>query len=101
MNPLMWIGLGLFVVTGGLIGWVVEHLLCDTTGWFRTLLLGATILATPVAVVGSLVGGCSALRASRECDIAPRHHSVTRLSHLPLDHLVRSEFCGLVAALSH
>ena len=56
-NPLMWIGLGLFFVTGWLIGWVVERLLRGTTGRFRTLLLGATILATPVAVAGSLVGG--------------------------------------------
>ena len=51
------IGLGLFFVTGWLIGWVVERLLRGTTGRFRTLLLGATILATPVAVAGSLVGG--------------------------------------------
>ncbi len=57
VNPLMWIGLGLFFVTGWLIGWVVERLLRGTTGRFRTLLLGATILATPVAVAGSLVGG--------------------------------------------
>ena len=64
VNPLMWIGLGLFFVTGWLIGWVAERLLRGTTGRFRTLLLGATILATPVAVAGSLVGGCSALRAS-------------------------------------
>ena len=27
VNPLMWIGLGLFFVTGWLIGWVVERLL--------------------------------------------------------------------------
>ena len=57
VNPLIWIGLGLFFVTGWLIGWVVERLLRGTTGRFRTLLLGATILATPVAVAGSLVGG--------------------------------------------
>ena len=57
VNPLMWIGLGLFFVTGWLIGWLVERLLRGTTGRFRTLLLGATILATPVAVAGSLVGG--------------------------------------------
>ena len=57
VNPLMWIGLGLFFVTGWVIGWVVERLLRGTTGPFRTLLLGATFLATPVAVAGSLVGG--------------------------------------------
>ena len=39
------------------VGMVVERLLRGTTGRFRTLLLGATILATPVAVAGSLVGG--------------------------------------------
>ena len=53
----MWIGLGLFFVTGWVIGWVVERFLRGTTGRFRTLLLGATFLATPVAVAGSLVGG--------------------------------------------
>ena len=57
VNPLMWIGLGLFFVTGWVIGWMVERLLRGTTGRFRTLLLGATFLATPVAVAGSLVGG--------------------------------------------
>ena len=57
VNPLVWLGLGLFFVTGWVIGWVVERLLRGTTGRFRTLLLGATILATPVAVAGSLVGG--------------------------------------------
>ena len=35
----------------------MERLLRGTTGRFRTLLLGATFLATPVAVAGSLVGG--------------------------------------------
>ena len=57
VNPLMWIGLGLFFVTGWVIGWVVERLLRGTAGRFRTLLLGATFLATPVAVAESLVGG--------------------------------------------
>ena len=68
VNPRMWIGLGLFFVTGWVIGWVVERLLRGTTGQFRTLLLVATILATPVAVAGSLVGGCSALWGS--CSMA-------------------------------
>ena len=57
VNPLMWVGLGLFFVTGGLIGLVVERFLRGTTGRFRTLLLVATILATPVAIGSSLVGG--------------------------------------------
>ena len=57
LNPLMWVGLGLFFVTGGLIGLVIERLLRGTTGRFRTLLLAATILATPVAIGASLVGG--------------------------------------------
>ena len=61
VNPLMWIGLGLFFVTGWLIGWVVERLLRGTTGRFRTLLLGATILARSP---GASCGGCSALRVS-------------------------------------
>ena len=72
VNPLMWIGLGLFFVTGWLIGWVVERLLRGTTGRFRTLLLGATILATPVAVAGSLVGGGGgAVRPSGRPDLWP------------------------------
>ena len=57
VNPLMWLGLGLFFVTAWVIGWVVERRLRGTTGRFRTLLLGATILATPVAVARSLLGG--------------------------------------------
>ena len=56
----MWVGLGLFFVTGGLIGLVVERLLRGTTGRFRTLLLVATILATPVAIGSSLVGETNA-----------------------------------------
>ena len=56
-NPLMWAGLGLFFITGWLIGLVIERLLRGTTGRFRTLLLVATILATPLAVALSLVGG--------------------------------------------
>ena len=32
VNPLMWVGLGLFFVTGGLIGLVIERLLRGTTG---------------------------------------------------------------------
>ena len=57
VNPLMWIGLGLFFVTGGLIGIVIERLLRGTTGRFRTLLVVVTILATPLAIGSSLVGG--------------------------------------------
>ena len=89
VNPLMWIGLGLFFVTGWLIGWVVERLLRGTTGRFRTLLLGATILATPVAVAGSLVGGlccvlCAKALEQKErswhkvaCRSRPTHKGVT------------------------
>jgi hypothetical protein len=57
VNPLMWAGLGLFFIAGWLIGLVIERLLRGTTGRFRTLLLVATILATPLAVALSLVGG--------------------------------------------
>ena len=57
VNPLMWIGLGLFFVTGGLIGLVIERLLRGTTGRFRSLLVVATVLATPLAIGLSLVGG--------------------------------------------
>ena len=53
----MWIGLGLFFVTGWLIGWVLERLLRGTTGRSARCCWAATILATPVAVAGSLVGG--------------------------------------------
>ena len=42
---------------GGLIGLVIERLLHGTTGRFRSLLLVATILATPVAIGASFVGG--------------------------------------------
>lgn len=57
LNPLMWVNLGLFFVAGGLIGMLIERLLRGTTSGFRTLLLAATILATPLAVYLSLVGG--------------------------------------------
>ena len=57
VNPLMWIGLGLFFVTGGLIGLVIERLLRGTTGRFRSLLVVATVLATPLAIGLSLAGG--------------------------------------------
>ena len=64
VNPLMWIGLGLFFVTGGLIGIVIERLLRGTTGRFRTLLVVVTILATPLAIGSSLVGGLFGPRES-------------------------------------
>ena len=53
----MWMSLGLFFVTGGLIGILIQRLLRGTTSGFRILLLLATILATPVAVWLSLIGG--------------------------------------------
>ena len=57
LNPLMWLGLGLFFVAGGLIGMLIERLLRGTTSGFRILLLVAAILATPIAIYLSLVGG--------------------------------------------
>ena len=60
VNPQMWIGQGLFFVTGGLIGLVIERLLRGPTGRFRALLVVATILATPLAIGLSLVEDCSA-----------------------------------------
>ena len=53
----MWMSLGLFFVTGGLIGILIQRLLRGTTSGFHILLLLATILATPVAVWLSLIGG--------------------------------------------
>ena len=57
LNHQMWTGLGLFFLTGGLIGMLVQLLLRGTTSGFRILLLIATILATPLAVYMSLFGG--------------------------------------------
>ncbi len=53
----VWLGLGLFFVTGGLIGLLLQLLLRGTTSRFRILLLIAAILATPLSVMASLMGG--------------------------------------------
>ena len=50
VNPLMWIGLGLFFVTGGLIGIVIERLLRGTTGRFRTLLVVVRLVTHAPAI---------------------------------------------------
>ena len=69
VNPLMWLGLGLFFVTGWVIGWVVERLLRGTTGRFRTLLLGRDDPSHPRGGRREpRGGGCSALRGS--CSMA-------------------------------
>ena len=65
VNSLIWVGLGLFFVTGGLIGLVIERLLRGTTGRFRTLLLVATILGPPRSDwLEPRGGGCSAPQGS-------------------------------------
>ncbi len=56
-NDQMWIGLGLFFVTGVLIGLLLQLLFRGTTSGLRTLLLIAAILATPLAVLAGLMGG--------------------------------------------
>ncbi len=56
-NDQMWTGLGLFFVTGVLIGLLLQLLFRGTTSGLRTLLLVATVLATPFSVMMSLAGG--------------------------------------------
>ncbi len=56
-NNQMWVGLGLFFITGVLIGLLLQLLLRGTTSGLRTLLLVATVLATPFSVYMSLLGG--------------------------------------------
>ncbi len=56
-NDQMWVGLVLFFVTGVLIGLLIQLLLRGTASGFRVLLLVATVLATPLAVYMSLLGG--------------------------------------------
>ena len=53
----MAIGLVLFFVSGLLIGLLVQRLLRGCEGRWRTFLIAATIIASPFAVLGSLVGG--------------------------------------------
>ena len=53
----MGIGLVLFFVGGVLIGLLVQRLLRGCEGGWRTFLISAVVVASPFAVLGSLVGG--------------------------------------------
>ena len=53
----MGIGLVLFFVGGVLIGLLVQRLLRGCEGGWRTFLISAVVIASPFAVLGSLVGG--------------------------------------------
>ena len=50
-------GLGLFWLAGVLAALVVRRLLRGSAGPWRRCLIGLTVAATPVALVGSLAGG--------------------------------------------
>jgi len=53
----MGIGLLLFFVGGVLIGLLVQRLLRGCEGGWRTFVISAVVIASPFAVLGSLVGG--------------------------------------------
>ena len=53
----MGIGLVLFFVGGMLIGLLVQRLLRGCDGGWRTFLISTVVIASPFAVLGSLVGG--------------------------------------------
>ena len=53
----MGIGLVLFFVGGVLTGLLVQRLLRGYEGGWRTFLISAVVIASPFAVLGSLVGG--------------------------------------------
>ena len=53
----MGIGLVLFFVGGVLIGLLVQRLLRGCDGGWRTFLISTVVIASPFAVLGSLVGG--------------------------------------------
>lgn len=53
----MGLGLVLFFVGGVLIGLLVQRLLRGCEGGWRTFLISAVVVASPFAVLGSLVGG--------------------------------------------
>ena len=53
----MGLGLVLFFVGGVLTGLLVQRLLRGCQGGWRTFLISAVVIASPFAVLGSLVGG--------------------------------------------
>ena len=56
-NPAILFGLAMFFLCGLLIGLLVQRLLKSCTGAWRTVLIVGVVLATPFAVLFSLVGG--------------------------------------------